>query len=145
MVGVHVANDLVAAIAEKLRRLERNRSAWTSDGMTAFLYTNAHTPTAYDTLADYSPCAVDGITGIAVVWPTPAADQGDGTAKLIATFLSFQPTGTSTQQDVIGYFCVRDSDGTFQFAEEFTEPVLNFGSDLEPIVVSPQYSSEDVP
>jgi hypothetical protein len=137
--------SVVAAIAEKIRRLDASRARWNADGMTCWLFRNDHTPDPYDSLGDYDTCAVHGITGLAVSWPYPAADKGDGDSWVRGVTLTFQPTDTSIQEDVYGWFTTSDSDGTFQFAERFDTPFLAFGSTLEPIVLAPQITSADIP
>lgn len=135
---------LVAAIAEKIAQLQDKVDRWTADGMTCYLFTNDHTPTPYDTLSDYSPCAVEGIAGIALSWPYPPADQGDGTAQVRGVPVSFTPTGTGTVEDVYGFFCVNNTTGEFQFAMRRDSPFEGFGSTLEPFVVAPFYTDADI-
>lgn len=136
---------MVAMIAEKLAQLADKRSRWVANGMTVFLFTNNHTPTAYDTLSDYSACAVDGIGGLAASWPYPPADQGDGNAQLRGVPLTYTPTGTGVVQDVYGWYAVDNSTGLLQFAQKRSAPLLNFGSTLEPLTVVPFYLDEDIP
>lgn len=134
----------VQMIAEKIRVLEYKRAAWTADGMTCFLFTNNHTPTAYDTLSDYTVCTVPGVSGLAVTWPTPASDQGDGTAALLGDWLLFQPSSITAGQTVYGWFAVRDSDGTVELAQLYDTPITGFGATLDGLVVVPKTVEADI-
>lgn len=136
--------NVVAMIDQKIATLEFKRGDWTAAGLTCFLYVNAHTPTAYDTLSDYSPTAVEGVIGLPVNFPSPSADNGDGTAIMRGDFLVFQPTGTSIVEDVVGWFVVRNDTGVPVLAQEYDDPVVGFGATLEGLVVVPQAIEGDL-
>lgn len=135
---------IVTMIAEKLALLEQKRQRFNSRGQTAWLYTNNRTPTPSDTLADYSPCTVDGVNGQNVDWTTPPYPVGDGSARMDAGFVQYTPTGTSVTETVRGYFVVDNTSSLLVYAEKFSAPIPGFGSNLNPITLVPRYLEKDV-
>lgn len=134
---------MVTTIGEKILLLNIKRDRFNARGQTVWLYTNNHTPTAYDTLSDYAPTTVDGVSGQPVDWDTPAYDVGDGRARMDAVFAEFVPTGTSVVETVRGYFVVDNTSSLLVYAEKFTTPIPNFGATLQPITLVPRYVEAD--
>lgn len=136
---------IVIQIGEKVELLELKRARFNSQGQTAWLFVNDHMPGAYDTLANYSPTAVQGVGGQPLGWPAPAYDGGDGNAYMVGAYIAFQPTGILIVETVYGYYVTDNTTGLFVYAQRLAAPIANFGATLIPIVFSPRFKEVDAP